>query len=536
MKFLKSYVLRNKGLALMLIVFGVVSYSMMTGTNVFFQQLVDLIIAGDTSSFVRVVVYASVFMVCAGVMFFLAEVISEKFAATIGKDIRNDLYQAIMSRTKPDFAATDTAEYISAMSNDVNTFGSMLKMSLWIIRGGTGMVSALVIMLVYSLPLTLVAVGCSILAVVVPIAFTKPMQRRQLVATKNQADFTVNMKEIFSGHEVIASLGLHGIFKKRFSKQNDSFTDADYKLDVMRTATTATGQMLTFITRFIMVLVAGFMVMRGSITIGAFTLFVALQGTLGSNLTMIFQVIPFLGSMKPVADKLEVFINYENRDFSGSKQASLDKKIEISGLSFEYNENVPVLTNMSLSINKNEKLALTGPSGAGKTTLIKLLSGDYAGYTGKIVYDGTCLRDLDINKLRRLMTVIHQNTFIFNESIRYNICLGEEFSDVEMEKALRLSGVCKFIQSVHGGLDGDCGEKGVNLSGGQKQRIAIARALIRGAKFLVLDEGVSAVDVETANEIEQELLDMADLTLLTVTHRIKDGLLDNYDRVIACAA
>ena len=119
------------------------------------------------------------------------------------------------------------------------------------------------------------------------------------------------------------------------------------------------------------------------------------------------------------------------------------------------------------------------------------------------------------------------------DTIRYNICLGEVFSETELNRAVKLSGVELFLPSIVGGIDGSCGEDGANLSGGQKQRIALARALIRGVDFLILDEGVSAIDIETANKIEQELLDMEELTLLSITHRIKDGLIHRYDRVLS---
>ena len=185
---------------------------------------------------------------------------------------------------------------------------------------------------------------------------------------------------------------------------------------------------------------------------------------------------------------------------------------------------------LDLTLRKNEKVVLIGPSGCGKSTLIKLLSGKYADYTGAIRYDGTELHDLDNRKLRGLVTVIHQNTFLFNDTLRFNICLGEEFSEEELRRALALSGVDRFLPA--GGLDGSCGENGAHLSGGQRQRIALARALIRGVKVLILDEGVSAIDVAAANEIEGELLDMEELTLLTITHRIRDGLVERYDRVL----
>ncbi len=137
--------------------------------------------------------------------------------------------------------------------------------------------------------------------------------------------------------------------------------------------------------------------------------------------------------------------------------------------------------------------------------------------------------------MRKTVTVIHQKTYSFNDTIRYNICLSEEFTESDFDRALRLSGVDKFLSYITDGVDGECGEDGANLSGGQKQRIALARAMIRSIDFLILNEGGSAIDVETANEIEQKLLDMEDLTLLTITHRIKDGLLGCYDKVLSMA-
>ncbi len=190
------------------------------------------------------------------------------------------------------------------------------------------------------------------------------------------------------------------------------------------------------------------------------------------------------------------------------------------------------MEHLNLNIHKNEKVALLGPSGCGKSTLIKLLTGNYADYSGSICYDKTELHDIDSGKLRRLVAVIHQNAFIFNDTVRFNICLGETFSEEALMRALQLSGVDRFLPFVAGGLDGECGENGSHLSGGQRQRIALARALIRGVTVLILDEGVSAIDVVTANEIERELLDRKDLTLLTVTHRIRDGLTEQYDRVM----
>ena len=532
MKLMQAYFKKNLGLTILFVALSVASWGLLSGTYVFTQLLVDLMMDGDMGRFMAMLRNATLFVALSATVFFIASVTNERFQVAIKKNMRKDLYQGIMRRSRRDYESTDTAEYISAMSNDINTFGTRISTLYMFIAGVSGMTSSLVIMLFYNLLLTAVALACSALAVMLPVIFSRLMQKRQAKLTESQADFTVNMKEIFAGHEVIASFSLFGLFAKRFIRENNALAHAEYGFGKLQAATSATGQMISYGTRFIMVLVAGVLVMNNTVTIGAFMLFVALQGTFSSMAVMLTQIMPYLSSLKPVAEKLGGYLNYADDSAAGDAEPTLDIAVEAKGLSFRYNEDMPILKNLPLHICKNEKIALTGASGCGKTTLVKLLSGDYTGYEGDILYDGVEISKLDNGRLRRLITVIHQNTYIFNDTVRYNICLDEEFTQSKLNAALKQSGVDKFIHMIPGGPEGQCGEKGVNLSGGQRQRIAIARALIRGAKFLVLDEGVSAIDIETANEIEQELLNIRELTLLTVTHRIKDGLLDKYDSVL----
>jgi len=532
MKFILTYARRKIWLAVSFLILNIGGWAMVTATAIYTQRLVDLIIVAERAQFMQELIRAAIFTIAAGAVYYLGEIAREMFSAYVSKAARKDLYHAIMRRTKSDYESQDTAAYMSVISNDVDNFSGIINMSKMLIMGFSGIATALVIMAFYNWMLTAVSIAISALTIVLPMAFTKAMQRRQLAMTQCQSDFNIEMKEIFSGYEEITSLNLLMRFAKRFDICNMRLAKADYRLNILRSGTSSAGQMIGVATRLIMVLVAGILVINSSITIGTFVLFTALQSTFSGGAVMIMQIMPIISSMMPVQKKLNEYLSYENNDFSGVTPPTFTGQIKISNLSFSYNEDKPVLQNFSADINKNEKLALIGPSGSGKTTLVNLLCGKYANFQGEICYDGTPLHSLATEKLCTLITVIHQNVYIFNDTLRYNIALGESFDESDWERALRLSGVNKFIDSISGGLDGACGERGVNLSGGQKQRVAIARALIRGVKFIVLDEGISAVDIETANAIEQELLNIPDLTLLTITHRIKDGLIDKYDRTI----
>ena len=170
-------------------------------------------------------------------------------------------------------------------------------------------------------------------------------------------------------------------------------------------------------------------------------------------------------------------------------------------------------------------------SGCGKSTLIKLLSGYYSTYKGEILYDDAELHMLDKDSVVQLSSIIHQNIYLFDETIYDNICLHEHYPEEQIKKAVEDSGLAEFISELPTGLQYRVGENGSNLSGGQKQRIAVARALIRNKPILILDEGTSAIDMQTAYDIENRLLKIENLTLITITHHLDPNLLDKYDEI-----
>lgn len=185
---------------------------------------------------------------------------------------------------------------------------------------------------------------------------------------------------------------------------------------------------------------------------------------------------------------------------------SFNEAICVNDLHFSYDKENEVIDGISLSIEKGKKYAFVGKSGCGKSTLIKLIAGYYSDFKGNVLYDTDSLSVLDIDKITALSSVIHQNVYMFDESILDNICLYEDYSKEELQSALSDSGLLHFVEQVPNGLEYHVGENGDNLSGGQKQRIAVARALIRKKPLLILDEGTSAIDMQTAYDIESRLM------------------------------
>ena len=198
---------------------------------------------------------------------------------------------------------------------------------------------------------------------------------------------------------------------------------------------------------------------------------------------------------------------------------------------FEYEENTPILKNFSLSVRKNETIALVGNSGGGKSTVVSLLPRFYDVKSGSIEFDGTDIRKFDLKSLRSNISFVFQDNFLFSGSIKENILMGNESAtDEQLENVIKLAHLDEFIDSLENGLDTPVGERGSTLSGGQRQRVAIARAMLKDAPIVILDEATSALD-NKSEAIVQKALDnlMHQKTVFVIAHRL--STIKNADRI-----
>lgn len=526
------YMKRHYKIAIIAILLSILAQIITPVSVVLEQRILDYIIAGDMVNFIKILWLVATGVLMSVCTYYLKALAVNKLKSRCTEDLRNALLGSIIHRGQAKFYEKDTAEYISNIVNDVNTVTQNYTSPIFsVVSSGVSAVISLVIMIAYCPPLAAVAVVCSFASFWLPIIITRNLKKQLVNKSIQEAEMSVQLKEALNGRDVISSFGVFSAIQKKFEVANHALANVSYKLAKQVTLLENCAIVMGKVVRLIILYGAGIMATQGIISVGTVFLFVSLYEYFSSDVMLLSQCIPLLKGSKSVAGKLIAIIEEDDSYSAKHTFPSFSREVRVDQLSFQYVPDIPVLRDLSLTIHKGEKIALVGPSGCGKSTLVKLLGGNYENYRGGIYFDGVEMREVNTQQLRKLVSVIHQHTFIFNDSIRNNICLGEKFTESAMDRALDLSGVRLFLPSIDGGIDGNCGEDGVNLSGGQKQRIALARALIRNIDFLILDEGTSAIDVETANKIEQELLDMGELTLLTITHRIKDGLIHKYDSV-----
>ena len=199
-------------------------------------------------------------------------------------------------------------------------------------------------------------------------------------------------------------------------------------------------------------------------------------------------------------------------------------------MTFGYDENRPVLSGLSAEFAAGGCYAVVGASGSGKSTLLSLLMGAHSNYGGQIAFDGCKLRDASLESLWATVSLVRQDTFLFNATLRENVTMFAHVDTAELESAVRRAGLASIV-AAHG-MDYPCGEGGSNLSGGERQRVCIARSLLHGAGVLLLDEATSALDQETADQVTRAVVALEGTTRIMVTHRLDAGQLRLFDGIV----
>lgn len=529
---MKKYILKQKGILAAAILFGTIFSVGSTLIALILKDVIDISISKDMNQFTSIIVQTVVYLAILGVCYWLYAISSKKFVCQVTKMLRGDTFEGIFRKNISDFRAVNSADYLSALTNDVKNIEENYFIPLLLcLQNIIVFITSFAVML-YLSPLVLLCLFVAMfLLIVLPSLFQKAIQNRQDNFSKKQSGFTVAIKDFLSGFEVIRSYRMNSYTVKTFNQKNNTVYTAKYALDKITSAVEALSTIFGVMMQCSVLFVSAYLIITGKITAGVLVALVQVSGTIVAPIQELSENIPKIQGSKPIIERLNSFINYHDDTFTGTLSPSFQTDITVTDLQFGYEPEQKVIRGIDFSFQKGKKYAVVGKSGCGKTTLINLLSGYYATFCGEISYDGVDIRKLDIEKLNAMSSVIHQNVYMFDESILNNICLHKQIASIDLQKGLDMSGVTMFLENEKT-LDTPVGENGNNLSGGQRQRIAVARALVQGKPILILDEGTSAVDMQTAYDIESQLLKISNLTVITITHSLNSELLKRYDQVV----
>lgn len=531
--FMKIYMKQNKVLLLFTILTSIIASLGYVFMAVLLQKLLDIAVEKNMQQFIPMVLFSIFYFVMLGIFLYLQSLLSKRITCKIIKQIRTDVFKGIVSQSMGDFGKRNTADYLSIITNDVKMIEDNFLLPFFeVVQYTVIFISSFVLMIYFDVIVTIVVFVAITLMFLVPSLLGKELEKRQNTLSSQLADFTTKLKDILSGFEIIKSYSMKQYVIQKFDKENSDTIHTKYSVDKLFALNEGLSSFLALMVQIVVLFLSAYFIITERITVGTLLGMVQVSSNLANPLIMIFTNIPKIKSIQPIIEKLTVLSKYELNEVPKKQSATFNSVVSISNLSFAYEKQNRVLDKINLHIEKGKKYVIVGKSGCGKTTLVKLLAGYYTEYSGKILYDNTDLNMMNENDIVQLSSIIHQNIYMFNESVYDNICLHEDYSKESIDKAVKASGLNDVIEKLPEGLLYEAGENGSNLSGGQKQRIAVARALIRNKPILILDEGTSAIDMQTAYDIENHLLKIAGLTIITITHNLKKELLELYDNII----
>ncbi len=513
--YLKKYWVAN----LLAILPGLVVCALQVGNDLLMMRAFEGIIDRNLSDFI----FWMLMMAGAWVLLLWIGSLRDYFQArairAMNNAVRRDIAATLLAKSHTDFHEKDTGEYLSWFTNDVNQMEDLAWTPFYqCMDYAATAIFCVVALLTLHWSLLVAALVNAAVMLLAPQLFTKRMEKLGEACETEQAKATGRLKDVLSGYDVLRSFGREQRFRQGAEVASEQIEKPRFRLRYVKAFITAGFGCVNLGCQMLINLLIGLLSIRGVILQGALMGGGNLVGGLSNSVGNLAQYLLSFSATRPYFDKITVRAD-DAQDEKGGGQPSINSAITVKNLTFQYDEK-PVLSDLSLTFRKGGKYALTGPSGCGKSTLLKLLLGWLPDYSGAIRFDGADAHDFTPEQLQQQMSYIEQNVFLFNSTIRDNITLGEDFSDAQMEKALRDSALIGDLAAMPEGLDTPVGEDGSNLSGGQKQRVAIARALIHDRSILLVDEGTSALDQKNADIVEKSLLANPDLTLILVSHHL----------------
>lgn len=482
--------------------------------------------AGDSDGLWRVATLALVVFIFISICRFSLIYAGHVVGYSIVADFRRMLYGHLQKLSRKFYADTPTGDLLSRCTTDINHMESLVAHAIpSIIRCVLVLTCVPAIMIWLRWDLALISIlPIPILAVLV-FVFTKKVHVLYRRLSERIGKVMSLVSDNVTGMDVIQAFTREQSELNRFDQHNNSFLSDAVRIMRNLGVWFGTTTFLSSAGTVLALLYGGYLTVEGKMPIEDIVAFLFYVGFFYGPVMELNGVLDFYAQARAGAERVFKILNI-NPDIADRPGAlEIDKisgKINFENVSFKYLEGIPVLKGINFEVNPNQMVALVGPTGAGKSTLISLLPRFYDVSEGVIRIDGHDLRDLSLRTLRKNISLVLQDVFLFNGTIKENIAFGNpEANDQDIINAATAANAHGFITDTEEGYDTHVGEHGVKLSGGQKQRLAIARALLKNAPILILDEATSAVDTETESLI-QEALDrlMKNRTTLVIAHRL----------------
>ena len=438
--------------------------------------------------------------------------------------LRRDVNHKLSRLPLSYFDAHNKGDILSRITNDIDNINNTLQNNLiQIISSVVTFVGVLSIMIYYSLSLSVTSLMpfpvCFIIAMVI-LRFSKVYFRKQW---KQTGDVNGHIEEMFTGHKIVKAFSHEKKAIEEFDVINEELCQSSRKAQFLSGILSPLINFANNVGYVIICVIGGYLIIKGQQDVGTITVFMTYTKMVMQPIIDLSNIANNLQSSLASAERVfDILEAEEEPDDTPVEKITSGDSVEFSDVNFSYTEDKPLIENFSLTVNKGELVAIVGPTGAGKTTIVNLLMRFYETKGGTIRVSGKDIKELSRENLRSVLGMVLQDTWLFKGTIKENILYGNEnASEEEFLNAVRAAKVDHFVSTLPEGYDTILEEDAANISAGQKQLITIARAILASPDILILDEATSSVDTRTELQIQQAMQNlMQGRTNFVIAHRL----------------
>ena len=538
MRRLVSYLAKYRLSILIVLIFaiGSVTFSVIgpkilgKATTEIFNGLVSKVSGNGTGidfdAIKRILITLILLYVVSAVLSFIQGFIMSGISQKVAYNLRDELVKKINRLPMKYFDTRTHGEVLSRFTNDIDTLAQSLNQSLTqIITSVTTLVGVFIMMLSISVVMTFSA----LLVIPISLFIITFIIKRSQKYFKNQQEFLgqVNgqVEELYGGHVVVQAFNGEEDSIKEFNKINNKLYESAWKSQFLSSTMQPIMMFVGNLSYVVVSILGGYLVIKNKIEVGDIQSFIQYVRSFNQPISQMAQISNQLQSTAAAAERVFEFLNEEEEDITVENPVSIEGlqgKIDFEHVEFGYNEDRIIIKDFNANVKPGQKVALVGPTGAGKTTMIKLLMRYYDVNSGAILVDGHNIKDFNRGELREMFGMVLQDTWLFSGSIKENIRYGRlNASDEEVIEAAKAAHVHHFIKTLPDGYNMVLNEESSNISQGQKQLLTIARAILADPKILILDEATSSVDTRTELLIQKAMDNLMEgRTSFVIAHRL----------------
>lgn len=453
-------------------------------------------------------------------------VIMSGISNDISFKLRNKLSEKINRIPMKYFDSKTHGEVLSIVTNDIDTLSQCLNQSITTIITSVATIIGIIIMMVsINIPMTIAAILIVPLCMLIVSRVVKKSQKYFALQQEYLGHINGHVEEIYGGHDVVKAFNGEEKAIKEFKTINKTLYNSAWKSQFLSTAMHPIMQFVGNLGYVVISILGGYMVILDKIQVGEIQSFTQYVRNFTQQINQLSQVMSNVQSAVAASERVFEFLAIEEEVESPANPLSIEGlkgNIEFQDVHFGYNPNKIIIKDFSAKFKDGQKIAIVGPTGAGKTTIVKLLMRFYELNSGKILIDGKDMTQFDRHEIRSLFGMVLQDTWLFNGTIRDNVRYGKlEATDQEVREACKTASVDHFVKTLPDGYDMILNEEADNISGGQKQLLTIARVILADPKILILDEATSSVDTRTEILIQQAMDKLMEgRTSFIIAHRL----------------